>query len=58
MPQFFPVILDIAEKSNYKSFQEFREVIKRQPVDFQNNILKYTGLYGDSFTFYADHTNY
>ncbi len=56
--EFSPVILDVIEKSNYKSFQEFRDAVKKQTVDIQNNILNYKGLYGDSFTFYADHSNF
>lgn len=55
--EFSPIVLDVVEKSNYRSFQEFRDVVKKQTVDFQDNILNYKGLYGDSFTFYADHSH-
>ena len=51
-----PVILEVVEKAHFKSFQDFRETIKKQTVDFQNDVLKYKGVYGDSFTFYADHS--
>ena len=54
--EYTPVILEVAEKSKYQSFGDFREAIKKQAVAFQRNTLKYKGLYGDSFVFFADHS--
>ncbi|WP_303921211.1 hypothetical protein [Draconibacterium sediminis] len=54
--EYSPVILEVDQKSNFKSFKEFRGKVLGNQLFFQNNILKYTGIYGDDFTFYADYS--
>ena len=54
--EYSPVILEVVEKADYASFSEFCEAVKNLVVDFKDGILNYKGLYGDSFTFYADHS--
>ena len=54
--EYSPVILEVDEKSNYKSFEEFQTKIIENAFSFSNNILQYTGIYGDSFTFFADYS--
>lgn len=54
--EYSPIILEVDQKSNYKSFEAFRERVHRNNLSFENNILKYTGIYGDEFAFYADYS--
>jgi hypothetical protein len=54
--EYSPVILEVDQKSNYKSFDEFRARIVGNAFSFSKNILRYTGIYGDSFTFFADYS--
>ena len=54
--EYSPVILEVDQKSNYKSFKEFRKKILAQPLKFANNTLAYKSIYGDDFTFYADYS--
>jgi len=54
--EYSPVILEVVSKSEYTSYREFREQVKKQEFKFSDGILEYTGLYGDSFTFFADHS--
>ncbi len=54
--EYSPVILEADQKSNYKSFEEFKEKVIGNQLFFNNNILKYTGIYDDDFTFYADYS--
>ncbi|WP_146402959.1 hypothetical protein [Planctomycetes bacterium CA13] len=53
---YSPIILEVAEKATFDSFETFRETVANQAWEFQDNILQYTGLDGDSFTFFADHS--
>lgn len=54
--EYSPVILEVGQKSNYKSYEEFRAKVLSNAFSFTDNILQYTGIYGDSFTFYADYS--
>jgi len=51
-----PVIIEVAQKKEYKSFEEFRRKVINSPLSFKNNVLHYTGIYGNTFTFYADYS--
>jgi len=55
--EYSPVILEVDEKSNYKSFEDFQTKVIGDAFSFGNSILQYTGIYGDSFTFFADYSN-
>ena len=54
--EYSPVILEVDQKTNYKSLEEFRAKVFGNQLSFEDNILKYTGIYGDDFTFYADYS--
>lgn len=54
--EYSPVILEVDQKSNYKSFEEFRDKVRGNAFSFTNNILHYTGNCGDAFTFFADYS--
>ncbi len=54
--EYTPIILEADRKSNYTSFESFREKVERQPIRFRDGVLVYEGIYGDTFTFYADHS--
>ena len=55
--EYAPVILEVDQKANYKSFEEFRAKVLGNQLTFENQILQYTGIYGDSFTFYTDYSS-
>ena len=55
--EYTPVILEVAQKSDFKSFEEFKKKLKSLKIIFENEILNYTGIYGDTFTFYADYSH-
>lgn len=54
---YSPVILEVARSAEYASYEAFRDSIKARPLTFNLNVLQYTSLYGDSFTFYTDYTH-
>ncbi|MGV8095331.1 MAG: hypothetical protein AB2L24_26050 [Mangrovibacterium sp.] len=54
--EYSPIIIEVAQKSAYKSFETFKNKVESCPLSFSNNVLRYTGIYGDSFTFYADYS--
>ena len=54
--EYSPVILEVDQKSNYKSFDDFKSKITAKKVSFKNNKLNYTGIYNDAFTFYTDYS--
>lgn len=53
---FSPIILEVDQKENYKSFEEFQSRVIANAMTFANNIVNYSGIYGDTFTFYADYS--
>lgn len=55
--EYTPVILEVVQKSDCKSFQEFQNKILNNEINFKNNILIYRSVYGDLFTFYADYSH-
>jgi hypothetical protein len=54
--EYSPVILEVDQKSNYKSFDAFRARVLGNPLSLTHDVLHYTGIYGDSFTFFADYS--
>jgi len=52
--EYSPIILEVAVKNDYRSSSEFRSGIYRNKISYNNSILRYRGIYGDNFTFYAD----
>jgi len=54
--EYTPVILEVDQKSNYKSFEEFRAKVIDNTLTFENNILEYRGIYNDMFIFFADYS--
>jgi hypothetical protein len=46
----------VARKARFSSYAAFRSAIISLPLSFVNKKLDYTGLNGDSFTFYADYS--
>ena len=54
--EFTPVILEVARKSEYGSYQEFRDKMARQSIVMQGLHISYTGIYGDEFTFNTDYS--
>ena len=54
--EYSPVILEVGRKSDYQSYEEFREKVFSNELSFTDDTLQYTGIYGDSFTFYANYS--
>jgi len=54
--EYSPVILEVDQKVNYNSFEEFRAKVIGNTMAFNNNILKYKSLYNDAFIFYSDYS--
>ena len=55
--EYSPIILEVVQKTDFKSFMHFQEKIKDQTISYNNSVLNYKGLYGDLFTFYADYSH-
>ncbi len=54
--EYSPVILEVDQKSKYKSYDDFRAKVIENAFAYDNHVLQYTGIYGDAFTFYADYS--
>jgi len=54
--EYSPIILEAGLKSDYKSFEKFKAKVIGNQLLYKNNLLEYTGIYGDKFTFYADYS--
>jgi hypothetical protein len=48
--EWSPVILEVARKVDYKNLEAFQKTITSQPMIFQDDLLHYEGIYGDTFT--------
>ena len=55
--QYSPVIIQVAGKNEYSSYSGFKSAVKSLSLNYSNSVLQFTGLSGDSFTFYADYSN-
>lgn len=51
-----PVIMEVAQSSDYNSYKQFQEIMLARPIVFDGKTLKYNSSYGDQFTFYADYS--
>ena len=54
--EYSPIIIEVDEKANYQSFEDFKSKLIPKVVSFKNNVLNYKGIYNDSFTFYTDYS--
>ena len=54
--EYSPVILEVGKKADYQSFDDFREKVTGGALTFEHEILRYTSIYGDTFTFFADYS--
>lgn len=52
--EWTPVILEVASKQDFASYDAFCQAVVALPLSFADEILRYQGLSGDQFTFYAD----
>jgi hypothetical protein len=52
-----PVILEVARKTDFPDFKTFRNTVQALPLQFDGNILTYTGLSKDRFKFFADQSD-
>jgi len=49
-----PVIIEAAQKADFEGYEAFQDAILAQPMEWDREVLSYTGLRGDRFTFFAD----
>ena len=54
--EYSPVILQVDQKTNYKSFDAFKTKVLGNKLSFTDKILQLKGISGDSFTFFADYS--
>lgn len=51
--EYAPVIVEVMAKSQVDDFADFRDKVKARRPKFDNNLLTYTTIYGDTLTFDA-----
>jgi hypothetical protein len=51
--EWTPVILEVACKEDYAGYGAFRRAVTALPLDFNGDVLNYTGLGGDTFSFFT-----
>ena len=51
---YSPVIIEVARKADFSTLADFRKVVLGLPLKLESNVLTYTGLGGDRFTFFTD----
>ncbi len=56
LDQWTPVIIEVAKKRDYREYKLFRDKIKSLPLKYEDKVLTYTGIYGDTFTMYCDYS--
>ena len=52
-----PAIIEVAQKRDFKDYAAFQDAVLTLPVVWNGQVLNYTGLGGDKFTFYADYSD-
>jgi hypothetical protein len=53
--QYSPVIIEVAQKSDFAGAEAFRSAVLALPISGSaSNVFSYTGLSGDQFVFYTD----
>ena len=50
-----PLILEVARKACFASYDGFCAAVQARALLFDESVLEYSGLGGDTFTFYADY---
>ena len=51
---YSPVIIEVARKADFSTLDDFRKAVLALPLKLESNVLTYTGLSGDRFTFFTD----
>ena len=51
-----PVIIEVARKVDCANYAAFRSAVASNVLRFEDDVLTYTGLGGDRFTFHADYS--
>ena len=51
-----PVIMETASAGDFTSYEAFRKAVAALPVSFRDNVLTWTGLSGERFTFHANYS--
>jgi hypothetical protein len=51
---FSPVIIEVAAKTDYATFEAFRNAVQARKVEVTDGVLNYTGLGGERFRFTLD----
>ena len=54
--EWAPVIVEVARKVAVADYAAFRNAVASNPLAVDGAVLRYTGLGGDAFTFYADYS--
>jgi len=52
--EYSPVVLEVVRKADIAGYEVFREAVQRTELRWEGEVLRYTGVSGDAFTFYAD----
>ena len=55
--EWTPVIIEVVRKAEVASYDAFQTAILANALRFEDKLLTYRGLSGDTFTFYADFTH-
>jgi hypothetical protein len=55
--EWTPVILEVAAKTDFVDYDDFCNSVAALPLSYDSDILRYQGLSGDKFIFYADQTS-
>jgi len=51
---YSPVIIEVARRADFSTLDDFRKAVLGLPLKLESNVLTYTGLSGDRFTFSTD----
>lgn len=54
--EYSPVIIEVARASEFASYSSFKSAVKALPLSVNGDVLSYTGLSGNSFTFFTDYS--
>ncbi len=54
--QLTPIIIEVARKSEYDSYESFQEKIMARPLQFDGKTVRYQSACNDKFEFYADYS--
>ena len=54
--EYAPAILEVARKSDFASYEDFRSQVLARPLRWDGEVLHYESLNGDAFVFHADNS--